>query len=268
MTKGPVPGPTAAEYFGHEADFSPRTDPARPTVTAAERGRDDASVDPRWLQADALADPTRFAAYQHLLDAGEPRSVAEITEAVGVHHTAVRAHLTKLRDAGLITETHAVPSGRGRPRLLYTATPDAADGARRDPYRELSSMLATVVRDASTPRQVGTTVGRDAATRRDPHAEIDTVDLIEREGRDLGFDPVRRGRPDRPELVLRHCPFADVATDDPESICSLHLGVAEGIAAARGDVDVVELVRRDPHRAGCRLKLRRVDATTSRGAHP
>lgn len=237
-------------------------------MTAAERGRDDASADPRWLQADALADPTRFAAYRYLLDAGEPRSVAEITEAVGVHHTAVRAHLTKLRDAGLITETHAEPSGRGRPRLLYAATPDAATGARRDPYRELSSMLALAVRDHRTPREVGAAAGRASARRRDPDSGTDTVELIEQEARDLGFDPILRGRPDRPDLVLRHCPFADVAADDPDSICSLHLGVAEGIAARRGDVDVVELVRHDPHRAGCRLRLRRVDAEPSQGAHP
>jgi predicted ArsR family transcriptional regulator len=232
--------------------------------------------DPRWRRADALADPTRFAAYQHLLDADAPRSVAEITAAVGVHHTAVRAHLVKLRDAGLIAETQAEPNGRGRPRLLYTATTDPARAdaetlaprtdTARDPYRELSSMLARVVSGASTPRRVGAAAGRAAATERDPDADADTVDLIEQEGRDLGFDPVRRGRRDRPELVLRHCPFAEVATDDPESICSLHLGVAEGIAARRGDVEVVELVRRDPHRAGCRLKLRRLDATPPSGA--
>lgn len=229
--------------------------------------------DPRWRRADALADPTRFAAYQHLLDADSPRSVAEVTDAVGVHHTAVRAHLVKLRDAGLVIETRAEPNGRGRPRLLYRAAPDAAASPRRDPYRELSSMLARAVRERRTPREVGAATGRDAATRRDPDSRIDAVDLIEREARDLGFDPVRSGHPDRPELVLRHCPFAEVATDDPESICSLHLGVAEGIAAARSDIEVVTLVRRDPRRAGCRLKLRRVGpvsspAMPSAGAHP
>jgi predicted ArsR family transcriptional regulator len=243
------------------------------TVTPSDARSGGPPEDPRWRRADALADPTRFAAYQHLLDAGSPRSVAEVTDAVGVHHTAVRAHLVKLRDAGLVIETHAEPSGRGRPRLLYRATPDAAPGPRRDPYRELSSMLARAVRERRTPRRVGAVAGRDAALRQDPDSRIDAVDLIEREASDLGFDPVRIGRPDRPELVLRHCPFAEVATDDPESICSLHLGVAEGIAAARGDIEVVELVRRDPHRAGCRLKLRRVDpvsspALPSAGAHP
>jgi predicted ArsR family transcriptional regulator len=225
-----------------------------------DRGRQaDRAGDRQRLQAEALADPTRFAAYQHIRRAGQPLSVAEVTDAVGVHHTAVRAHLTKLRDAGLVTESHAEPMGRGRPKLLYTAV-DSTAGAGRDAYQELSSMLARVVREGSTPRQVGAVAGREAASGRDPSATTDTIDLIEREARDLGFDPVRRGRAGRPELVLRHCPFADVAADDPDSICSLHLGVAEGIAGLRGDVEVLGMVVRDPHRAGCRLQMRRIDA--------
>lgn len=224
-----------------------------------DRGRQaDRAGDRQRLQAEALADPTRFATYQHIRRADQPVSVAEVTDAVGVHHTAVRAHLTKLRDAGLITESHAEPSGRGRPKLLYTAV-DSIAGTGRDAYQELSSMLARVVREGSTPRLVGAAAGREAALGRDPSGTSDTVDLIEREARDLGFDPVRRGRAGRPELVLRHCPFADVAADDPDSICSLHLGVAEGIAALRGDVEVLGMVVRDPHRAGCRLQMRRVD---------
>jgi predicted ArsR family transcriptional regulator len=223
-----------------------------------DRGRQaDRAGDRQRLQAEALADPTRFAAYQLLRAADRPLTVAELTDAVGVHHTAVRAHLAKLRDAGLVVETHAEPSGRGRPKLLYTVSDVIS--ADRHPYQELSAMLARVVREHSTPRLVGAAAGRDAAATRDPSATADTVDVIEGEARDLGFDPVRRGSAGHPELVLRHCPFAEVAADDPDSICSLHLGVAEGIAGARGDVEVLGMVVRDPHRAGCRLQLRRTD---------
>jgi predicted ArsR family transcriptional regulator len=225
-----------------------------------DRGRQaDRAGDRQRLQAEALADPTRFAAYQHIRRAQQPLSVAEITDAVGVHHTAVRAHLTKLRDAGLIAESRAAPTGRGRPKLLYT--PAGKVDSNRDPYRELSSMLARVLRDDSTPRQVGAAAGRESALGRDPSATTDTIELIEDEARDLGFDPVLRGGARRPELMLRHCPFADVAADDPDSICSLHIGVAEGIAAVRGDVEVLGMLVHDPHRAGCRLQMRRIDHT-------
>ncbi len=45
--------------------------------------------------------------------------VATLTERAGMHHSTVRSHLAKLRDAGLIKEWVAPPSGRGRPKLLY-----------------------------------------------------------------------------------------------------------------------------------------------------
>jgi predicted ArsR family transcriptional regulator len=224
------------------------------------RGRQaDRAGDRQRLQAEALADPTRFAAYQHIRRAQQPLSVAEVTDAVGVHHTTVRAHLAKLRDAGLITESRAEPTGRGRPKLLYA--PAGKVDSDRDPYRELSSMLARVVRDGSTPREVGAAAGRESALGRDPSATTDTVELIEDEARGLGFDPVRRGGARRPELMLRHCPFAEVASTDPDSICALHLGVAEGIAAVRGDVEVLGMLEHDPYNAGCRLQMRRVDHT-------
>jgi predicted ArsR family transcriptional regulator len=190
----------------------------------------------------------------------------------------------------LVEESRAAPKGRGRPKLLYTVPEGAADAAldavlgasepadsgrlvprtvptpNRDPYRELSAMLATAVRDRRSPRAVGADAGLAAALAADPAGERDAVDLIQDEAAALGFDPVRRGRVDRPDLVLQHCPFADVAADDPESICALHLGVAEGIARSRGDVEVLDLVVRDPHRAGCRLRLRRVPSAGARAS--
>lgn len=228
--------------------------------------RTDHTADRQRLRAEALADPTRFAVYQAIRRADRPLTVAELTEAVGVHHTAVRAHLAKLRDAGLITESHAEPTGPGRPKLIYNATahpqsPDEVLEPGREPYRELSALLAEVVRERRTPREVGAAAGRRSARHRDPTGETDTVELIESEARDLGFDPRRRSSASRPELVLRHCPFAEVAAEDPETICSLHLGIAEGIAESRGDVEVVDMVVRDPNRAGCRLRLRRIDTT-------
>ncbi|HEX6421758.1 MAG TPA: hypothetical protein VFZ77_24860, partial [Acidimicrobiales bacterium] len=70
-----------------------------------------------------------------------------------------------------------------------------------------------------------------------------------------GFDPEVRRSGGHTEVVLRACPFASAARAGPDTVCSLHLGLAEGLA---GDTDVVveELVAHDPRRAGCRLRLR------------
>ena len=71
----------------------------------------------------------------------------------------------------------------------------------------------------------------------------------------LGFDPEIRRRGKRAEIVLETCPFASAALADPATVCSLHLGLAQGIADGT-DIVVDELVAKDPRRANCRLRLR------------
>ena len=56
------------------------------------------------------------------------------------------------------------------------------------------------------------------------------------------------------DIVVGTCPFASAALADPDTICSLHLGLAQGLA---DDTDVVidELVANDPRPANCRLRM-------------
>jgi hypothetical protein len=68
-----------------------------------------------------------------------------------------------------------------------------------------------------------------------------------------GFEPEARRGDRRTELVLQACPYEAAGLADPATVCSLHLGLAEGAAAAIGDLTVSDLVARDPRRAGCRL---------------
>ena len=72
-----------------------------------------------------------------------------------------------------------------------------------------------------------------------------------------GFEPeVRNARGRRVDVVLGNCPFASAVVADPDTICDLHLGIAEGVAELSGDRLVVdELVAHDPSRANCRLRM-------------
>jgi predicted ArsR family transcriptional regulator len=72
-----------------------------------------------------------------------------------------------------------------------------------------------------------------------------------------GFDPVvRNARGGRVDVVLRNCPFESAVLADPDTICDLHLGIAEGVAELAGERLVVdELVAHDPRRANCRLRM-------------
>lgn len=85
----------------------------------------------------------------------------------------------------------------------------------------------------------------------------DPADLLEQEMSRRGFRPVRADRGPAIEFTLGRCPFAEVAAADPDTICGLHLGLAEGLAEGLGGLSTVRLAVRAPRRAGCRLTVRR-----------
>jgi predicted ArsR family transcriptional regulator len=188
-------------------------------------------------------------------ESAKPVGVAELTEHFGLNHNAIRQHLAKLRDAGLILEEVGAPRGPGRPALRYRPTPGAAErweGA--NPYVNLAQMLIELLRGTGSPFEVGAAAGERLAREYD--VQVDAIDVVEAVARRLGFEPRRLARRDRVEVILDRCPFADSAVTAPEIICELHRGLAHGIASvAAGDVTVTALVVKPPHRAGCRLEL-------------
>ena len=206
-------------------------------------------------QARALGDPTRHEIFRYIADAGRPVDVAELTSYLGLNHNAIRQHLAKLVNASLVSEDRAPSTGRGRPRLNYTLDPTAESRwGVTGPYERLSLLLAEMLRTGDSAVEVGRRSVRPrrlgTATDDDPIGVV--VDTMARQG----FDPTVRSQNDHVEMVLRNCPFAATALADPDTVCSLHLGIAEGVAeVAGGRVVVDELVPHDPRRANCRLRL-------------
>jgi len=207
-------------------------------------------------QAKALGDPTRHAVFRHVAEADHPVDVAELTKRFGLNHNAIRQHLAKLVAADLVTEQAAPANGRGRPRLVYRLNPsnDSRWGTP-GPYERLSVLLAEVLRSRRSPVEVGRNSVRDLPAGL---PDEDPVAALEQAMERAGFDPEthRRGeRGGKVELVLRQCPFESAALADAESVCAIHLGIAEGVAALTGERIVVdELVPNDPRRAQCRLR--------------
>lgn len=197
-------------------------------------------------RAKALSAPTRAEIMTLLRNAASPLTAAALAEAIGIHHTAVRQHLAMLAEAGLVLSQALPVEGRGRPRTGYTA---AADGA---PYRELAGMLADAVRTGRSARDAG----REAGLLVEPSADGPIATLHD-EAQRLGFEPRERRRGDVQEIVLGACPFADLATTQPETVCELHVGLAEGIAERAGGLAVDGIRLADPHRGGCRIVVRR-----------
>jgi predicted ArsR family transcriptional regulator len=208
-------------------------------------------------QARALGDPTRHEIFRFIADAARPVDVAELTAAFGLNHNAVRQHLAKLVEGELVVGSHAPPAGRGRPRLTYTIHPmaDSRWGVT-GPYERLSILLTEMVRTGSSADQIGIEAGRRA---RGSERADDGVHRVVAAMASHGFAPEVRGRPGhRVDVVLTACPFESAALTDPDTICALHVGIARGAAEGSG-VAVDDLVRRDPRRAGCVLRLRHLD---------
>lgn len=213
-------------------------------------------------EARALADPTRYGIFRYIVDSDEPVSVAELTDYVGLNHNAVRQHLAVLKDAGLVVEEVESRERPGRPRLLYSLHPETAGAwGTSGPYAWLSGVLSGAVRDGLDPHEAGWQEGQRRAAEID--SRDDPADALEEEMVKRGFRPDRSERGRRIDFVLERCPFEEVASGDPDTICQLHLGLAKGLAEGLGHLEVERLVTKNPKRGGCRLVVRRDEAANS-----
>lgn len=204
-------------------------------------------------QARALGDPTRHQVFRYLADAGRPVDIAEPTDHFDLNHNAIRQHLAKLVDAELVVEQKAAPTGRGRPRLLYELDPGAdSRWGVTGPYERLSLWLAEMVRTGDTPIEVGRRAGRRERLGADD--ERDPVVVLADQMASHGFDPRVRRHGSTVDVTLRICPFESTALADPDTVCELHLGMAQGMVEDIEGFEVVELIPTDPRRAHCRLR--------------
>jgi predicted ArsR family transcriptional regulator len=209
-------------------------------------------------RARALGDPTRFAIFRAIAEAEVPCTIAELRASFALNHTTIRQHLAILVEAGLLRESVAPPSGPGRPRLQYAVAPGIEGTWTHDgPYERLALMLLEALRSGRAAREVGFEYGRQSASA--AFAGSDPFDAVEADVARAGFEPQRVDHGDEMQLTLAHCPFANVAAEDPATVCLLHRGLADGLAESVGGVEVVELRPRPPHLAGCQLRFVRTE---------
>jgi predicted ArsR family transcriptional regulator len=202
-------------------------------------------------QRAALAVPTRRRVFDLIAAAPQPMTVGALAQALDVHDNTVRLHLAELMDAGLVVQIPAAVHGRGRPGFAYRAM---ADPRRREAgYRQLALWLARAARTGASPREIGREAG--AAERQGEARNEPWEALVESFAR-MGFSPRSEPAGDDVDIVLDVCPFADVASEEAAAVCSLHVGLVEGLLTGT-DVSVDRLDVVDaPHAGGCRVRLR------------
>lgn len=120
--------------------------------TQASRANSTISADRRQLvaQARVLANPTRYRLLRRIGDADGGVTVAELSQSFGLTRTAIRQHVSRLVDSGLVWAQPVAPTGPGRPCHRYLATPlTAALWKAGDPFEQVADLLVGPRPDSS-----------------------------------------------------------------------------------------------------------------------
>jgi predicted ArsR family transcriptional regulator len=212
--------------------------------------------------ARALGEDTRFRIYRQLYRSSDPVAVTTLAQEFSLHPNAIRQHLSRLEQAGLVvSRAERGGGGAGRPRRLYEPSPEPIDFAH--PPRSMH-MLVTVLAEAvdALPSDhhslvaFGRAWGRSWATRRkrenggSPRSRRGRADLLARELREWGWRPdlVRSGSDYR--LTTGRCLWRDLVPSSKGRCCALEEGLLTGLTEAlvNGHARVVRS-------EGCRLEV-------------
>jgi predicted ArsR family transcriptional regulator len=197
-------------------------------------------VQPNILRlSKALGEETRFAIFRAIAAAESPLTVRDLVEKFGMHHSAIRIHLTRLEEADLIvSRTLRHPGVVGRPRLVYLPNPTVTTFTLPPRNYELLARVAIEyaaagVNGVSAPEDFGTTWGQ--AYVRDsrigyPLPLADALPALVVELRALGGSPELLDLDgDGYALIEHNCLFGDVSKSHQPVVCLLHQGLARGM---------------------------------------
>jgi predicted ArsR family transcriptional regulator len=183
----------------------------------------------------ALGDNTRYAIYLELARSPLPLATSEVADALGLHVNTVRPHLERMRDVGLLVVDTETRGTVGRPQHRWSLSADAPSlGLEPSPWPTLArTLLDAAASGGLAPEDLA------AAGRRQGRADAaqwpegtDCLDGLVLEQARLGFDPATVEEPERATVAFAHCPFRDLADDQPQLVCALHGGLVEGFVDA------------------------------------
>jgi len=171
-----------------------------------------------------------------LQEAETPLDARELGTRVGLHWNTVRSHLRVLAAAGLVSARREQRTRPGRPRVLYQAAAEPLEERALASYRLLVQILASHLagseRDPSArAEEAGRLWGAQLVRRPPPSTTIskeETIDQVVRLHEEYGFRPQLRRAKNGQEIVLKRCPFQEVATTYQTVICPVHLGLMRG----------------------------------------
>lgn len=203
----------------------------------------------------AFGDPTRRGIYLFTRESANGVTAAQVAEHFSLHPNVARHHLDKLAAGGYVEVAveRTEGGGAGRPSKHYRAAADAEP--LEFPVRSDDLVLTLLGRTLSMlPREqaeamaeeVGMEYGRTMALAL-PGAAADG-EIVQRSFRSAlhtvadaltahGFAAHADQRNNQLRIINNHCPFGDVAIDNPV-ICAVDRGMVKGmLKALYGDTD-------------------------------
>lgn len=164
-------------------------------------------------------------------------TAADLAAATGLHPGTVRAHLHQLTVSGLVTRQREPGGTPGRPAWRYRAAARPAAGNDR-PYRDLAAaLISQLAQDEPDPHGSGVRAGRVwGRALASTLGRVAPLDGLMRILTRLGFDPklVSRTGADPAVVLLRSCPYLELAETSPDVVCGVHLGLISGALGALG----------------------------------
>jgi predicted ArsR family transcriptional regulator len=190
----------------------------------------------------ALGDASRARMFAVLHEASAPLDARELAQRVGLHANTVRSHLRVLAEVGLVSAKAEERARPGRPRILYELVPETAAPGELGGYRLLAQILAGCLAGsepdpAARAEQAGEAWGSYLVTRAAPFTSLSAKEAVDRVVRlldELGFQPKLESDEEGHKVLMKHCPFSDVATAYEQVVCQVHLGLVRGALAELG----------------------------------
>lgn len=211
---------------------------------------------------NAFGDPTRRGIYLFARGAERGVTAAQVADEFGVHPNVARHHLDKLAAGGYleVAVERAEGAGAGRPSKHYRVPADAAnrpDALSDVPVRSddlvlslLGKALALLPREEAEAmaEEVGQEYGRAMAqglTGDDLQAGHRSLRSAMQAVADAlsahGFAAHAEKRNNQLRIINNHCPFGDVAIENPV-ICAVDRGMVRGmLGVLHGDAQVSTL---------------------------
>jgi predicted ArsR family transcriptional regulator len=203
----------------------------------------------------ALAEPVRRDLYLYVVRQPQPVSRDQAAADTGLRRHAVKFHLDRLVDEGLLDVEYRRLSGRqgpgaGRPSKLYRRTDrEVSVSLPERRYELVGRVFADAIRHATegTPiadavARAATDAGRRLVATTGPAPVMEVL-------RSCGFEPRVSG--DR--VILVNCPFHALAAEHTALVCGVNLDFLRAITAELAP-DTVD-VRLDPGPGRCCVTL-------------